>query len=331
MTSTPATDIAVIVVNYGTADLALEAVSSVIDRQHGGRAVEVHIVDNNSPGQDATLLAREIAERGWEDQVTLYIESENHGFGRGNNVVLKILAASATPPRYVFLLNPDARLDNEAIAVLADFLDARPLVAAAGARIYRPGGIPVTAAFRFFGILSTFEDAISFGPISRLLDRWRVPLPPDTPLCQVDWVSGAAAMLRFSALSKVGFFDPNFFLYFEETELMWRLGQGGFQTWHVPEAKVTHFEGAATEVRSLESQRRRLPWYWYDSWQYYFRKCLGRSAALVSAALWLSGAAMHRMICLLRRKQPRTPLHFASDFWNMGIRPLLGLRARRYD
>jgi N-acetylglucosaminyl-diphospho-decaprenol L-rhamnosyltransferase len=43
-------EIAVIIVNYGTPDLAIEAVESVRARLHGGRRVEVHLVDNASPG-----------------------------------------------------------------------------------------------------------------------------------------------------------------------------------------------------------------------------------------------------------------------------------------
>ena len=50
--------IAVIVVNYGTADLAIEAVESVLARDHGGRTVRVHLVDNASPGEDAKTAGR---------------------------------------------------------------------------------------------------------------------------------------------------------------------------------------------------------------------------------------------------------------------------------
>ena len=65
-------------------------------------------------------------------RVTLYPERVNHGFGRGNNLVLHALAARPTPPDKVFLLNPDAQLDNEAIAILADVLDQTPGTAICG-------------------------------------------------------------------------------------------------------------------------------------------------------------------------------------------------------
>ena len=169
-----AADVSVIIVNYGTADLALEAVKTVLD--HGDRVRDIHLVDNASPGNDADVMAREIAARGWGDRVRLHAEKTNHGFGRGNNLVLEKLIRETAPPDKVFLLNPDARLGNAAIDVLAAFLDANPDVGAAGARIEKPDHVPVTAAFRFPSLISTFSDAVSFGPLSRLCARWQVPL-----------------------------------------------------------------------------------------------------------------------------------------------------------
>lgn len=115
-------EIAVIVVNYGTAALAAGAVESVLGRDHGGRTVEVHLLDNASPGNDAETLAATAESRGWGPRVTLHFEAVNHGFGRGNNLVLTRLASRPNPPDKVFLLNPDARLENEALAVLAETL-----------------------------------------------------------------------------------------------------------------------------------------------------------------------------------------------------------------
>ena len=96
MSKNAAADVSVIIVNYGTADLALDAVASVLEKDAGVR--DIHIVDNASPGGDAARLAKAIAERGWAPRVTLHAETVNHGFGRSNNLVLEALAKSATPP-----------------------------------------------------------------------------------------------------------------------------------------------------------------------------------------------------------------------------------------
>ena len=200
-------DVAVIIVNYGTAHLAVQAVDSILERQHHGLGVEVHLVDNASPGDDAAILSR--ARDAWGDRVTLYLETTNHGFGRGNNLVLKALQERAHPPEKVYFLNPDARLETEVIAELAAFLDAHPQAAIVGSGINRPeDGAPVTCAFRFPSFTSEVVAAIGFGPLSRLFAGRAVPLAPTTPTGPVDWVAGASMMARFDALAEVGFFRP---------------------------------------------------------------------------------------------------------------------------
>ena len=138
-------------------------------------------------------------------------------------------------------------------------------------------------------------------------------------------------MLRISALQRTGFFDPAFFLYFEETDLMLRLARQGGQIWHVHEAQVIHVEGAATDVQSGRAERRRLPAYWYVSWQYYFRKNHGRTVAIVAVLVWLLGAVLNRLISALRGKQPSAPRRFYRDFWANAVSTLLGLKATSHE
>jgi GT2 family glycosyltransferase len=315
-------DIAVIVVNYGVAGLAIDAVESALRARAGDRGVEVHLVDNASPGGDAAQLAAAADERGWGGRVTLWLESENHGFGRGNNRVLEALARRPEPPEYVFLLNPDAQVDPDALAVLAAFLDAHPDVAVAGCRIEKPDGTPVTAAFRFPSLAGEFAAAACFGPVSRLFSGREVALSPLAPTGAVDWVSGAAMMARFRAIAALGFFDPAYFLYYEEVDLMRRAARAGWRTWYVAEARATHAEGAATGV-GAEGARRRRPAYWYESWRLYFTRNHGRGYAFACGCAALAGALVNRALAPLLRRRPAAPLHYAGDLWRGGMRPIL--------
>lgn len=319
--------IAVIIVNYGTPELALGAAGSVLDRAHPGHEVEVHLVDNASPDGGAEVIADAISARGWEDRLTFHAETTNHGFGRGNNVVLHQLAARDTPPDYVFLLNPDAELDNEAVAILANFLAAHPQAASAGAELREPGtDDPVRAAFRFPGLASTFAEAVAFGPVSQLLGRYMVPLPPSAEAERVDWVAGAAVMARFEVWQEVGFFDPTYFLYFEEVDLMLQTARAGWECWYVPEAKVFHIAGAATGVRSADTQRKRRPAYLYQSWRHYFTKNHGRAYALLTATAWLLGGTLGATLARVRGRVPAVPLNYAGDILRGVIGPLLSPR-----
>lgn len=322
MTAEQKSRIAVIVVNYATAELAIAAVESVLAHHHDGHPVEVHLVDNASPGDDAARIARAHAEGHWGDRVTLWLENENHGFGRGNNVVLKALAARADPPDYAFLLNPDASLANEALAILADAMDAQPQISAAGAAIERPDVGRVTAAFRFPSAASEFAAAVGIRPISRWFDGTEVALPKTLPRGPVDWVSGAAVMFRISAVREAGFFDPDFFLYYEETELLWRLHAQGGAVWFVPEARIGHVAGAATGMQEGKRRNRAQPGYWYDSWRLYYVKTLGVGGARRVALAKYLGAGLNATIRTLTGRKPDAAENFGPDFRQYVLKPL---------
>lgn len=321
-------EISVIIVNYGTAALAIEAVESVLTRHHGGRRVDVHLVDNASPGGDADLLRAAHGDRGWGSRVTLYLETTNHGFGRGNNLVLHALAARPRPPDKVFLLNPDARLENEAIAILSDFLDAHPRAGCAGARISKPCGTAVTAAFRFPSLLSEFSDTLAFGPVARLLARHSVPLSPTITTRPVDWVAGAAVIFRWEVFQEIGGFDPDYFLYYEEVDLMKRLSRNGWSVWYVAEASIVHAEGAATGIKSGVAKRRARPDYWYDSWRLYFTKNHGVGYARICAAARLMAWQMNALLAILPGRSTTAPLAFFDGFFRRVLPPLFDRQAR---
>lgn len=315
--------VAVVTINYGTPDLSIVAVESILARKHGGRNVEVHLVDNASPGRDAEILRNAHVERGWGTRVTLWLEPVNHGFGRGNNLVFQALASRATPPEFVFLLNPDAQLENEAIDILAGALEKDPSAAVAGAGISFPDGRPAVACFRFPSFIREVLGTIDFGPLDRLLPSGRVSLPPEWPEGQVDWVAGASMMIRFPVLKEVGFFDPDFFLYYEEVELMHRFRSAGYKTLYVPRARILHIAGAATNVNSHDLSPKRRPDYVYDSWRMYFHKVHGRGYALATAVTKILAAALNTVLSGLRRKRSRHPVGFYQDHWRLVVLPLL--------
>lgn len=315
--------IVIIVVNYGTAELTIEAVKSVLGKTHGKRSIEIHVVDNASPGDDAQILKKAHKANAWGQKVTLHLETTNHGFGRGNNVIFDMLSARTTPPDAVFLLNPDASLENETLDTLAMRMETNPKIGFAGAGISNPSGEERVAAFRFPSISAEFSQALGFGPVTRLMGRWQVALPAEHPEADVDWVAGAALLIRWGTLQEIGFFDPDFFLYFEEVELMWRGAQAGWRCRYVPEARVVHIEGAATDVKSGRGQRKRYPAYRYASWRLYFSKTHSRVGALCAAGAALLGAVGNWVISWIRRRDASTVPYFISDFWQHAAKPIV--------
>jgi hypothetical protein len=170
-------------------------------------------------------------------------------------------------------------------------------------------------AFRFPSLVSEFAQALGFGPVIRLLDRWSVARRmSQAARQQVDWICGASMMIRMAVLEAIGGLDEGYFLYFEETDFCLRARRAGFPTWYVPESRVMHVGGQSTGVTERNTAAKRLPAYWFDSRRRYFAKAFGMAHAraidltvLVAYPLgWL------KRLALGQRRQ--TVPHYYRDF-----------------
>src|SRR5262245_41159480 len=122
----PAT-LLIVIVNYRTPALALDAIASVEQEVRSRGDTHVVVVDNASGGDSVAIIGAAIAERGFGDWCTLVPAADNGGFSAGNNVGLRWhQSATGTLPRYAWLLNPDTRAHPGAASALFDFLEAHP-------------------------------------------------------------------------------------------------------------------------------------------------------------------------------------------------------------
>ena len=244
-------DVSIIIVNYNTFALTKATIESVFEKTEN-IAFEIIVVDNNSPDGSGPHL------RDFFGKKIKYIQnSENIGFGQANNIGFE-----NSKGRYIFLLNPDTLLLNNAVKILADHLDHHPQVGVCGGNLYNENGLPVLSfnmcfpsVFRELNYL--FRDLlyiIRYG-------KCRYFNHTDTPL-KVAYISGADMMLRTSILNIVGGFDPDFFMYLEETELTHRIKKKtGYCVHSVPQAKIIHLVGKSssndlTRMKLLLTGRR---------------------------------------------------------------------------
>jgi GT2 family glycosyltransferase len=107
---------------------------------------------------------------------------------------------------------------------------------------------------------------------------------------RVDWVSGAALLLRREALDAVGLFDEDFFIYFEEVDLCRRLRGAGWEIWYLPAVTVVHhesqFSAAMPERRINEMWRGRRRY-----WRKHHSAAGACLAAIATGAQYLGAAA----------------------------------------
>lgn len=264
-------DVSFIIVNYNSAALVLNCVASIREFTKGIK-YEIILVDNASPDRTIDALQNELQS---DDYVFIQL-NENKGFGAGNNATLSVAKG-----RYLFLLNPDTRLCNDAAGIFMHMMDQDgwKQVAACGADLINEKGVSVQAygnfptwfaAFASFGVQYVvpkfYRRHISLGAVNQGKDNKLV-----------DYISGAAMFIRRSVIDQIGLFDEDFFMFFEETEWAFRANKAGFKLYLIPAVQIIHLEGGSEyrdNVHASFSMRRfRM---FEQSRQLFYRKTRGR-------------------------------------------------------
>jgi N-acetylglucosaminyl-diphospho-decaprenol L-rhamnosyltransferase len=311
------TDVAVIIVTYKSAQLTIDALSSVAaERNATGLRVRAVVVDNDSG--DLPVIAQATEQNDWSSWVTLVKAPRNGGFAYGNNLGIAHAYAGAIPD-YIYLLNPDTQVRPGGITALVRFLTERPEVGIAGSSFENLDGSDWPIAFRFPTLFSELDAGLQWGVVSRLLKRWVVARVMSKTAQPVDWICGASMMIRPAVLAAVGGMDEHYFLYFEETDFCRRAHLAGHPTWYVPESRVMHIMGQSTSVTDTRQGLNRLPPYWFESRRRYYVLAFGlwRATAIDLVAL-LANSIGHLKRIVQGRRRAGVP-HFIRDLFRHSV------------
>jgi N-acetylglucosaminyl-diphospho-decaprenol L-rhamnosyltransferase len=314
-TSTP--DLSIIIVSWNVRDLLRACLRSVLSCQlavvsseafvpakltteNCELTTETIVIDNASADGSAAMVAAEFPA------VRLIANIENVGFTRGNNQALTVARG-----RQVFFLNPDTEVVGDALAEMVAYLDAHPEAGALGPEL-RYGDGSLQSSRRRFPTFTTalFEStplawhwpANPWARRYRMEDRasgirdqgagtrghGEVTADSLAPTGQdVDWVVGAALLVRREIMEQIGGFDEGYFMYSEELDLCRRIKEAGWQIVYLPTAQIIHHEGkssgqvvAARHIRFHTSKVR------------YFRKFHGPLQAEVLRVFILASFAV---------------------------------------
>ena len=235
-------DVSVIIVSYNTEKLLRDCLLSV-QKQTSGIEYEVIVVDNASGDGSVEMVRKEFEE------VRVLALPENVGFGRANNEGIKVARG-----RNVFLLNPDTVLVNNAVKILSGFLDAHVGVGVCGGNLYGQAMQPVHSYLGHVYSLYTEVDALLGGSLSKWRYGKNVSFNHTGKPLDVGYITGADMMVKREVFERCGVFDPDFFMYFEETELTYRIRKAGFRVVSVPDAKIVHLEGQSFQFKEKREE-----------------------------------------------------------------------------
>jgi GT2 family glycosyltransferase len=221
-------DVAIQVVNYRTRRHLEACLPTVLDDLSDGSFSSHVLVLDNASGDDLSELARR------HPQVEFATAEDNLGFGAGHNALAARHDAAA-----LLFLNPDTRfVEPRTVARLLEAL---------GGEVHAVGPQLVSAS----GDVEPLDHGELHGFRARVAQAagdtyYRERSEP----ADVAWVSGAACLVTRRALDAVGGFDPVFFLYKEEEDLLLRIRRAGGRVRYLPSVRVRH-DVAATASREV--------------------------------------------------------------------------------
>ena len=237
----PAIQTAVVTVTYNSSAALGDFLESVAASEP--TPPPVTIADNLSADLDET---REVAAKFGATVLSL---GQNLGYGGAINA-----AVHSVPSSFDFILvsNPDVLVHPGAIGILQETLRTNPTAAAVGPLVLNSDGTIYPSARRVPSLKTGIGHAIfsRIWPANPWTRSYRAEDEAGTEVRAVGWLSGSCLLIRRSAFDAVGGFDHDFFMYFEDVDLGYRLGKGGWINLYVPDAVVTHSGAHSTSTDS---------------------------------------------------------------------------------
>lgn len=217
--------------------------------------------------------------------------------GKAANDSTLLQAASG---RFCLLLNEDAELCDGAVDALLDALRHDPGAACAGAQLLAPDGTPQPCAWKLPTVGTALAGAVFLHRIATVESRGNA-------VRDVGWVQSSALLVRREAAAQIGWFDPDFFVYSDETDFQKRLHDAGWGVLYVPQARAIHHEQLSTDAAAAE---RRITEF-HRGRDRYMRKHHSVAAAIAVRVLtaWAYGLRALGAVFMPGRDPRRMLLH----------------------
>jgi GT2 family glycosyltransferase len=263
-------DLSYCIVNTNGREHLRACLGAIAATHPAGTSFEALVLDNASDDGSAELVVElAAADDRLGEAVRLVRLGRREGKAANDSRLLREARGELC-----LLLNEDSELLPGATEALLESMRADPAAGAAGAQLLDPQGRPQPCAWRLPSVGTALAGAL-------FLHRILVTESGGDETRVVGWAQSAAMLVRRAAAERIGYLDPAFFVYSDETDFCKRLGDAGFHTIYVPEARAIHHEQLSTD-RSAGSRRVVE---FHRNRDRYMRKHHGRAAAAVARVL----------------------------------------------
>lgn len=221
--------IGIVICNFNKKDYVLNCIQSVFESKTDD--FDIYVADNAST--DGSVEA--IREK-YGDRVTLLVNSENLGGSGGFNTGIRRVLEEGY--EYLYCLDNDVLVDENAVGALADYLDSHPDTGVAGSIVYH---MDAPAYVQQYGLDLDFEHYTAITHYADVLDDGSIP---DVKVC--DTVATCSVMLRTSCIqeTEIGIMPEDNFIYWDDMEWIYRFKRAGFQVVTIRDSVVVHKMGS---------------------------------------------------------------------------------------
>lgn len=260
--------LSIIIVSYNSLTVLKPCLES-LQRQSLAHDSEIIVVDNASSDGCPAMVARDFP------RVKLIANSKNVGYSKGVNIGIREARGSL-----FLILNPDTVVGEDSIERLVTFMENRTDAGIVGPKLVFYDGNIQYSCRRFYNWKVLLLRRTFLGKIFKNSNAVKRHLMLDydhEELREVDWLLGAAMLVRREAVESVGLMDERFFLYFEDVDWCYRMKQKGWKVYYYPQSVITHgyARDSAQKVlnRSVIAHLASLIRY-YEKWNFilYFIK-----------------------------------------------------------
>ena len=304
-------DLSIIIVSYRTPEI-LRVCLERLTADPSELSREIIVVDNDSR-DESPAIARSFPG------VTVLETGDNLGFAGGVNRGL-----AAAQGRFMAVLNPDIEVEPGALDGLVRFLEDHPETGIAAPKLLNTDGTLQHSCRRNYTLWTVLLRRTFLGrlfPNAAALRRHLMLDYDHATVRAVDWVAGAAMVVRREALDDVGPMDERYFLYFEDVDWCTRMQARGWLVHYVPQFRMTHHWQRASKAFGPAARRHlRAGLRFYDRWSgllFVTRQYAGLWRGLGLAALDLLVVSAALLLAFLFRQQMAFLLE--KPVWSLGF------------
>jgi hypothetical protein len=287
----------IIVLNWNGREDTLRCLSSL--RKIEDTPVHVIVVDNASTDDSVPVMRSSFPGTDW---LTILENRENLGYTGGNNAGIRL--AMERGADYLWLLNNDTTVEPDSLARLIRTAQVYPKAGLIGPKILQMED--PSRAYAMAGRLNLWF------PWPNRMEGEPSGLVTGDPF-EVDFLSGAAILIRREFVEKVGLLDDRFFFYWEENDWCERGRKIGYVSLLVPDAVVYH-KGGGT---SGKGWNEFTAYYLVRNWIFFMRKH-GRPRHWITFLPFLTLSLMYWGLKALAQGRMRVMRAYLSAVaWNL--------------